>query len=133
MGSLYTQPISLFLGTDYTSVPFPYFQADGLTPKSLAGLAARLMLRVNPGDQIPQVKITDAFSTFGQVLLGQNPNGGILQPMNGLVAFSLTQLGLQQIQDRSGIWALYLDAPGTPLTSVFLASGTWSLCRTAIQ
>ena len=126
MSSIYTLPLSLDSGVDYSSQVLPWFQADGLTPRSLAGFSARLMLRVTRRDVRPQLAITNVASQRGQVILGGPPNAS---PANGLVSFTFTQYGLAYVRDRSGVWDLLLDSgDSTPVTTKF-ASGTWSLER----
>jgi hypothetical protein len=123
MSSIYTLPLALDTGVDYSSPAFPWFQADGVTPRSLVGYTARLMLRVTRRDVRPQLAITDAASQKGRVVLA-NPS-----PTNGLVTFTLTQYGLAFVRDRSGSWDLLLDSGDATAVTTKLASGTWSLER----
>lgn len=128
MSSIYTLPLSLDTGVDYLSQVLPWFQADGVTPRSLVGYTARLMLRVNRRDVHPQLAVTNVASQKGQVVLGAPPNAS---PMNGLVSFTLTQYGLAFIRDRSGVWDLLLDSGDATAVTTKFASGTWSLERSA--
>ena len=128
MSSLYTLPLALDTGVDYCSPTFPWFQADGVTPRSLAGYTARLMLRVTRRDVRPQLAVTDVLGQKGQVVLGAPPNPS---RSNGLVSFTLTQYGLSFVQDRSGVWDLLLDSGDATAITTKFASGTWSLERSA--
>ena len=134
--SLYYQPLPLDQGSDYLSQSWTWFQADGITPQSLVGYSARLMLRVNSGD-FPQLSITSAASSNGQVFLGGLPPafGGpvTLSLPSGVVCFALSQAGLALIQDRSGIYDLFLDSSASPAVSTKFLSGTWTLTPSATR
>lgn len=122
--SLYYATLALFTGVDYASDQYTVFGPDGATPEPLTGFSARLMLRVNRSDCRPQLSLTAATPLLGVISLGGS---------QGTVSFTITKAGIAQIQDRSGVWDLFIDSNDAVPVTTAIVSGTWTLTTSATQ
>jgi hypothetical protein len=122
--SLYYATLALFSGVDYASGTFPVFQPDGVTPEPLTGYSARLMLRVNRSDEEAQLSLTAATPLLGIITLGG---------AQGTVSFTITKVGIAEIEDHSGVWDLFIDSNDAVPVTTAVVSGTWTLTESATQ